>query len=885
MPNHRQPNRGTETVAELLKDQYLLWCPKTSKSSKSFTIRSINDPSVDKIKTFCQQLRTYSSNNKRVILHYNGHGVPTPTENCEIWVFNREITQYIPLSLFDLQSWIQTPTLLIFDCSRGGLIIQWLETFTEQTKNEHQRAKMSQEQDEQRQTNKAQAKGNDKDYSQPLPLLMEDYYCISACASDEYLPSNPNLPGDLLTCCLTTPIQISLRWGCQRSILLNGTFIKDGVNYLQLIQNIPGNQDDRTTPLGEISWIFTAITETIAWESFSPELFQKLYREDLVIAALFRNYLLADRILRDVQCTPVTKPKLPCTHHHPLWVTWDQVVDIFLEQLPRIVNNSQPYQPSKFFEDQLSGLEVWLVYRSATIPSKPRQLPIVLQALLSPTYRIRSLELFSAVLNLGVWAINLSLSLGLFHYILKLLQRSTGPSVSLLVSIWSKIIAIDHSLQIDLVKVEGHLFFIQILQNTQNSTEDRIKAAFVLSLIMNEYLPGQQACFKAKLGSICCTLLNSSDPTLRRWVLMCIGKLYEDNPEIKQALIKSHQIHELILQKIIDPVPEVRTTAIYILGLFIATGNTTENLELKIGLSLKVLTSDINPIVRKEFLLSLLHTISAYEKYFSKVVLASMKQDVLQLNENKRNDVRVLLQSEFGRLWRILVSLQHDPVPYIASTANRAIFFIHSLSASELLSTASSEDEHSKDIEAMYNYLMNVAAWQSPSTNSSASTERGAAPLVKKDSSKSFRKHVSDFRKSSKSPIHQSSLFSEIANSDPTLLTSYDIRSRRRSDFYTQSAATTTSLLGNNVNSPNKNHNPSVVVQRYQAAKSQLFHVSSEQFYSPSPTSHENDPTSIYEQTKQWKALRQSKMLEILDDSKNEIGNTFFFFFSIRADF
>jgi hypothetical protein len=33
----------------------------------------------------------------------------------------------------------------------------------------------------------------------------------------------------------------------------------------ELIDQIPGRQNDRKTPLGELNWIFTAITDTIAW--------------------------------------------------------------------------------------------------------------------------------------------------------------------------------------------------------------------------------------------------------------------------------------------------------------------------------------------------------------------------------------------------------------------------------------------------------------------------------------------------------------------------------------------------------------------------------------------------------------------------------------------
>lgn len=54
--------------------------------------------------------------------------------------------------------------------------------------------------------------------------------------------------------------------------------------------------------LGELNWIFTAITDTIAWNILPRDLFQKLFRQDLLVASLFRNFLLAERILRYVTC-------------------------------------------------------------------------------------------------------------------------------------------------------------------------------------------------------------------------------------------------------------------------------------------------------------------------------------------------------------------------------------------------------------------------------------------------------------------------------------------------------------------------------------------------------------------------------------------------------
>ena len=66
--------------------------------------------------------------------------------------------------------------------------------------------------------------------------------------------------------------------------------------------------------LGELNWIFTAITDTIAWNTLPRMLFQKLFRQDLLVASLFRNFLLAERVMRSYDCTPVSQPALPSTH-------------------------------------------------------------------------------------------------------------------------------------------------------------------------------------------------------------------------------------------------------------------------------------------------------------------------------------------------------------------------------------------------------------------------------------------------------------------------------------------------------------------------------------------------------------------------------------------
>ena len=122
---------------------------------------------------------------------------------------------------------------------------------------------------------------------------------------------------------------------------------------------------------------------------------------DILVGNLFRNFLLAERIMKDYQCTPHTYPPLPPTKTHPLWAAWDLAVESCLMQLPdligahpnrpfapqsnQMVQNAQEkatanimgaadqkpyiYVPNQFFTDQLTAFEVW-ISRGRPAPTK-----------------------------------------------------------------------------------------------------------------------------------------------------------------------------------------------------------------------------------------------------------------------------------------------------------------------------------------------------------------------------------------------------------------------------------------------------------------------------------------------------------------------------------
>ena len=156
------PAKALEQIGKKLEDQYQRWQPR-ARYKQSL------DPTVDDVKKLCDSLRR-SAKDERVLFHYNGHGVPKPTNNSEIWVFNKKFTQYIPLSVYDLETWLGTPSIFVFDCSNAGVLVS------------HHQARD------------------------------EDLIMLAACSAGELLPQNPELPADVFTSCLTTPIHMALLW-------------------------------------------------------------------------------------------------------------------------------------------------------------------------------------------------------------------------------------------------------------------------------------------------------------------------------------------------------------------------------------------------------------------------------------------------------------------------------------------------------------------------------------------------------------------------------------------------------------------------------------------------------------------------------------------------
>ncbi|XP_044758345.1 regulatory-associated protein of mTOR isoform X2 [Coccinella septempunctata] len=693
-PQNSSPAKTLEKVGATLQLQYERWQPRAR-------YKQCLDPTVDDVKKLCYSMRKVAKE-ERCLFHYNGHGVPQPTKNGEIWVFNRQYTQYIPLSLYDLQTWMGSPSIYVYDCSNAGTIVKSFETFAKQHENEYEQQFMSHH------------------VHQTPPPKFSSCIQLAACDVDQLLPMKPDLPADLFTCCLTAPIKTAIRWYLQK----NRNPLTPDVS-LEEIDLMPGSYGDRKTMRGELNWIFTAVTDTIAWNTLPTELFQRLFRQDLLVASLFRNFLLAERVMRSYDCTPVSSPALPPTHEHPMWDAWDYALDLGLAQLKNILYNKMEFAHLPFFQHQLQAFQVWLdvaQYRDAQIP--PRELPIVLQVLLSQIHRLKALELLGRFLDLGQWAVNSALSVGIFPYVLKLLQSSALELRPPLVYIWSKILAVDITCQTDLTKEESHRYFLKILQDSTLEVETRTQAVFCLASIAYNYPPGQQAAKQASVASSCLENLNDSYPELRRWLAICLGMMWDNYDKVKWICCRD-RAHDKLFTLLEDPNPEVRTAAVYALGTFVnATEERTSHANVtdqSVAMMLiGLIGNEASPMVRVEIINALQYFVLHFESSFMATAAAAkdygslqdvnttpnMKRvesrDLLRVSESTENMKRVSSSSSihslnssgcsvsggqnplstqgFGsvyhKVWTALTILEADPHPQVAAMAAKIINYI-----------------------------------------------------------------------------------------------------------------------------------------------------------------------------------------------------------------
>ncbi|KAK8447184.1 hypothetical protein SEVIR_8G015500v4 [Setaria viridis] len=208
----------------------------------------------------------------------------------------------------------------------------------------------------------------------------------------------------------------------------------------------------------------------------------------------------------------------------------------------------------------------------------------------------------------------------------------------ILVFIWTKILSLDKSCQVDLVKDGGHAYFIRFLDSLDAYPEQRAMAAFVLAVIVDGHRRGQEACINAGLIDVCLRHLQpenphdaQTEPLLLQWLCLCLGKLWEDFPEARLLGLQSNA-PEIVAFLLAETQPEVRASAVFALGNLLDMGSTSLNgvdddsdddeklkAEINVVRSLLQVSSDGSPLVRSEVAIALTRFALGHNKYLKSV--------------------------------------------------------------------------------------------------------------------------------------------------------------------------------------------------------------------------------------------------------------------------
>lgn len=238
----------------------------------------------------------------RILYHYIGFGFPKIDESS-IYTIDHKSGSFVHYPVKFLFENLKPPAWLIFDCSNAGSILKTLEkTATEKI-------------------NSISEKNNASNYVRPIDW--KDWFCICATDVNEDLPIDPHIPRDFLTSCLLSPVKMAVI--CHiiqyyRTTIVNDYFPLDQMNSPLLSEDSPLYSALQRT--------LSAITDSIAVDSLSPDVFRLLFRKDRLTMVLFQRFLLAQYLLKPFQVHPKSNPSIPDLSPHPLWHHWRTIVDM-----------------------------------------------------------------------------------------------------------------------------------------------------------------------------------------------------------------------------------------------------------------------------------------------------------------------------------------------------------------------------------------------------------------------------------------------------------------------------------------------------------------------------------------------------------------------------
>jgi hypothetical protein len=202
----------------------------------------------------------------RLLLHYYGHGSFAPSADS-IFFFNDERSQYRGLQLVKVMNTCRCPLAFILDCPKAAAVCDRLTTG-------------------------------------------KDVFAFFACGATEELPISTHAPTDLFSSSLLMPYETATWWHTQRHSSLCDT---------------PVLPSDSVSPF--LRGFLNAILDAIAFET-QPSTVYQAFTTDPALGALFRGFVLAQRVMLSFNIHSVTLPAVKPMASHPLWHVWDIAIDL-----------------------------------------------------------------------------------------------------------------------------------------------------------------------------------------------------------------------------------------------------------------------------------------------------------------------------------------------------------------------------------------------------------------------------------------------------------------------------------------------------------------------------------------------------------------------------
>ena len=610
-------------------------------------------PSMERLNNLSSVRREVPSG--RILFHYIGYGFPDITRK-NIWCSERRSREFVPFKLDSLFESLQPPTWYIFDCNNAAVVINEFKTTAERLQNQN-------------------LDGMD----------WNDWFCICATGVDEELPDDPRLPRDFLTSTVLTPIKMAVichMLQFYRLNLMNVSFPLDPP--CEHLWN------EKKPDASRLSLALTAITDGIAADSLSPELYQKIFRSDRLSAVLFRHLLLAQYLLRPYRVHPATYPEIPDLSMHPLWRQWSILLDtaICAASIPR------PTFAIDIFSRDATSFDV-LMQNDQFDLIRPYHLILLFHSLFSDSSNDQSLILLSKYAADPRGDPKMLASTTIFHPLFArlLMKDPKSPVFYQIAYLILVLLYYNPDFSNDIQKDLDASHFPYIVFNKDIPEQTRLVCAALVSNLVVSHEKFQQICTSSEYLDQVRIELSHASSSLSSWLMLTVRRafnLYSPDP----AVFTENGLHIQASICLHSNFPPERAAALSMLTCFMRPFECKCNIQL-LFMSLETV-SDASFLVRFHLILLLKKFVMSYDS-FSDAVQNSIElknssykdllYDIYDFNEdNKIIDIYSAIDQimkaddissrAYSIAFALLQMFSHDPHPSVSSLATTVIQFV-----------------------------------------------------------------------------------------------------------------------------------------------------------------------------------------------------------------